>query len=32
MRVAILGSAPLILQKDLGESLVGRFETLQFTH
>ena len=32
LRVAILGSAPLLMQKDLGESLVGRFETLQFTH
>ena len=32
LRVAILGSAPILLQKDLGESLVGRFETLQFTH
>lgn len=32
LRVAILGSAPLLMQKDLGESLVGRFETLHFTH
>ena len=32
LRVAILGSAPLLMQRDLGESLVGRFETLQFTH
>ncbi|MDE0102122.1 MAG: ATP-binding protein [Bryobacterales bacterium] len=32
LRVAILGSAPFLMQKDLGESLVGRFESLQFTH
>ena len=32
LRVAILASAPLLMQQDLGESLVGRFETLQFTH
>lgn len=32
LRVVILGSAPLLMQKDLGESLVGRFETLHFTH
>lgn len=32
LRVAILGSAPLLMQSNLGESLVGRFETLQFTH
>ena len=32
LRVAILGSAPLLMQQDLGESLVGRFEPLQFTH
>lgn len=32
LRVAILASAPLLMQKNLGESLVGRFETLQFTH
>ena len=32
LRVVILASAPLLMQSDLGESLVGRFETLQFTH
>lgn len=32
LRVAILGSAPLLMQQDLGESLVGRFESLPFTH
>ena len=32
LRVVILGSAPLLLQKDLGDSLVGRFELLPFTH
>ena len=32
LRVAVLASAPLLMQKDLGESLAGRFESVPFTH
>ena len=32
LRVVILGSANLVLQAGLGESLAGRFEPLRFTH
>ena len=32
MHVVILGSAPLLMQKGLGESLMGRFELLPMTH
>ncbi len=32
LRVVILGSAPLLMQWDLGDSLVGRFEPLYFTN
>ena len=32
LRVVILGSAPLLLQSGLSESLAGRFEPLQVTH
>jgi hypothetical protein len=30
--VVLLGSSPLRVQKDLGESLAGRFEALSVTH
>lgn len=32
LHVVILGSAPLLMQKDLNESLAGRFEPLHVTH
>lgn len=32
VRVVILGSAPLLLQRGVSESLAGRFETLYLTH
>ncbi|MGD1047202.1 MAG: ATP-binding protein [Candidatus Krumholzibacteriaceae bacterium] len=32
LRVVILGSAPLLLQRGLGESLTGRFEVLYMPH
>jgi len=32
LHVVILGSAPLLLQRGLGESLTGRFEILHLTH
>jgi hypothetical protein len=32
LRVIILGSAPLLLQRGLGESLTGRFEILHLAH
>lgn len=32
LHVVILGSAPLLIQKDLNESLAGRFEPLHVTH
>jgi len=32
LRVVILGSAPLLLQRGLGESLAGRFEVLHMPH
>jgi predicted AAA+ superfamily ATPase len=32
LRVVILGSAPLLLQRGLGESLTGRFEVLYLPH
>ncbi len=32
LRVLILGSAPLLMQKDLTESLTGRFKMLRLTH
>jgi len=32
LRVVLLGSAPLVLQKGLTESLAGRFEVLPLTH
>ena len=32
LRVLVLGSAPLLLQRGLGESLAGRFETLHLPH
>ena len=32
IKVAILGSSPLLLQKDLTESLAGRFEVLRIGH
>ncbi len=32
VRVVILGSAPLLLQRGVSESLAGRFETLHLTH
>ena len=32
MHVAILGSAPLLMQAGLNESLAGRFEPVRFTH
>ncbi|MFA4948066.1 MAG: ATP-binding protein [Candidatus Krumholzibacteriia bacterium] len=30
--IVILGSAPLLIQRGLGESLAGRFETIQVSH
>lgn len=32
LKVLILGSAPLLIQKGLTESLTGRFETVRLTH
>ena len=32
MHVVVLGSAPLLMQRDLSESLMGRFELLEMTH
>ena len=32
LRVVILGSAPLLMQSGLSESLTGRFETIRVTH
>lgn len=32
MHVVIMGSAPLLMQSGLNESLAGRFEPLRFTH
>jgi hypothetical protein len=32
LRVLLLGSAPLLLQRGLSESLAGRFETIPVTH
>lgn len=32
LRVFLLGSAPLLVQRGLGESLAGRFELVRFTH
>ncbi len=32
LRVVILGSAPLLMQSGLSESLAGRFETVRVTH
>lgn len=32
LRVVILGSAPLLMQEGLHESLAGRFEPIHFTH
>jgi uncharacterized protein len=32
LKVLILGSAPLLIQKGLTESLTGRFETIQLSH
>jgi len=32
LRVMLLGSAPLLVQKGIGESLAGRFEQLPVTH
>jgi len=32
LKVALLGSAPLLIQKGLTESLAGRFETIPITH
>lgn len=32
LRVVVLGSAPLLLQRGLGDSLAGRFETLPVGH
>lgn len=32
LKVVVLGSAPLLLQRGLGESLAGRFETLHLPH
>lgn len=32
LHVVLLGSAPLLMQKGLGESLVGRFESIHLTH
>jgi predicted AAA+ superfamily ATPase len=32
MHVIVLGSAPLLLQRDISESLMGRYETIRMTH
>ena len=32
MHVVVLGSAPLLMQRGLGESLMGRFESIVMTH
>lgn len=32
MHVLVLGSAPLLMQKNLSESLLGRYETIPMTH
>ncbi|MCY4067491.1 MAG: AAA family ATPase [Acidimicrobiaceae bacterium] len=32
MHVVIMGSAPLLMQSGLNESLLGRFETIKFNH
>lgn len=32
MHVVILGSAPLLMQKGMGESLAGRFESIRVSH
>ena len=32
MHVVVLGSVPLLIQRDISESLMGRYETLQMTH
>lgn len=32
MHVVVLGSAPLLMQRGLSESLMGRFEVLEMTH
>jgi hypothetical protein len=32
LRVVLLGSAPLLIERGLGESLAGRFETLHLPH
>jgi predicted AAA+ superfamily ATPase len=32
MHVVVLGSAPLLMQRGLGESLMGRFEPIEMTH
>ena len=32
LHVVLLGSAPLLMQSGLGESLAGRFETVKLTH
>jgi predicted AAA+ superfamily ATPase len=32
LRVVVLGSAPLLVQRGLGESLAGRFETVRLSH
>ena len=32
MHVVLLGSAPLVMQRGLNESLAGRFETIQLSH
>lgn len=32
MHVVVLGSAPLLMQRDLSESLMGRFEVIEMTH
>lgn len=32
MHVVVLGSAPLLMQRGLGESLMGRFEAIEMTH
>lgn len=32
IKVILLGSSSLLIQKGLGESLAGRFETIRFTH
>lgn len=32
LKVVVLGSAPLLVQRDLGESLAGRFESIPMPH